>query len=240
LDPAANAVRYVGVPGMINLPSTLAEGLDVRMNTRVKRLHFEDPGWALWDADDLDLGRFDVVLVALPSAQAAEFLAHAPKVHALLQDVEMAPCWAGMYVFESPLALGFDGAFLTGETLSWVARNSSKPGRPRVESWIVHANPEWSHANLGMDQDQAATTLLRELQAIFGSVSDPVFQRGHRWAYASGSYPTPRGAIFDADLGVGACGDWCMGGRIEGALLSGAAAADHILAAQATFQTPRE
>lgn len=233
MEPATDSVRYVGVPGMISLPSALAEGLDVRVETRVKKLSFEDPGWSLWDVNEADLGSFDSVLVALPSHQAAEFLSHAPEMQAQVQNVEMAPCWAGMFVFERPLALDFDGAFLAEEALSWIARDSSKPGRPRVEAWIVHANPEWSRRNLSMDRVQAATALLREFQALFGFIPDPVFQRGHRWGFSSGSDPSARGAFFNAGLGIGACGDWCMGGRIEGALLSGVAAADHILAAQA-------
>jgi predicted NAD/FAD-dependent oxidoreductase len=33
------------------------------------------------------------------------------------------------------------------------------------------------------------------------------------------------GALADADLGLYACGDWCLSGRVEGAWLSGQEAA---------------
>ena len=39
---------------------------------------------------------------------------------------------------------------------------------------------------------------------------------------------------WDADLNLAVCGDWCQGARIEGAFLSGQAAAGHILRSLAT------
>ena len=37
------------------------------------------------------------------------------------------------------------------------------------------------------------------------------------------------GALADADLGIYACGDWCLSGRVEGAWLSGLEAARRLL-----------
>jgi predicted NAD/FAD-dependent oxidoreductase len=230
VEPASDAVRYVGVPGMIGLPTHLARDLKVRTDTRVGRLCRESPGWTLYAEDDSKLGSFEAVLVALPAPQAKDLLAHAPGMQSQIQKVEMAPCWAGMYVFEEPLALEFEGAFLSGEPLSWVARDSSKPDRPGVEAWVFHAGPEWTRENLSMDRDEAAKALLREFQSLFGVVPKVVFQRAHRWAYALASDPARHGALFDGNLGIGACGDWCMGGRVEGALLSGMAMAHQVLA----------
>jgi predicted NAD/FAD-dependent oxidoreductase len=229
VGPAKPSVRYVGVPGMINLASKLAEGLEVRVDTRVKRFSLYDSGWTLYGENEAELGRFDTVLVALPAPQAAELLAHTPEMQALVLQVEMAPCWAGMYVFEEPLALDFDGAFISGGTLSWVARDSSKPGRAGEETWVLHAGPDWTRENLSMDGNEAAMALLRELAAAFGPVPDAVFQRAHRWAFALASETAPHGVFFDGHRGIGVCGDWCMGGRVEGALLSGMVAADQAL-----------
>lgn len=234
VEEAKDAVRYVGVPGMVSLASRLAEELDVRVNTRVEELRSEDAGWTLLASNRKEIDRFDTVLVAVPAPQAVDILSPAPELRTRIAEVEMAPCWAGMYVFPQPLALGFDGAFLSGGALSWIARDSSKPRRPGDEAWVLHAGPEWSRENLAMDRDEAAKALLREFQQAFGSVPDPGFQRAHRWAFALASDPTPYGAFFHVERRIGACGDWCVGGRIEGALLSGMAAANQILASGVT------
>jgi predicted NAD/FAD-dependent oxidoreductase len=214
---------------MISLSSALADGLDVKAGTRVQKLRRDGSGWTLFAEVDAEIDKFDSVLVALPAPQAVELLSDAPDMHAQAGSVEMAPCWAGMYVFPEPLSLGFDGAFLSEKPLSWVARDSSKPGRPPVEAWVLHAGPGWTHENLAMEGDEAAKAILEEFRALIGPTPDPIFQRAHRWAFALASDPVPHGALFDEDLKIGACGDWCMGGRIEGALLSGIAAARRIL-----------
>jgi len=45
-------------------------------------------------------------------------------------------------------------------------------------------------------------------------------------------------SLFDAGLGLAAAGDWCVGGRVEAAFLSGLAIAERILGRDATAATP--
>lgn len=50
-----------------------------------------------------------------------------------------------------------------------------------------------------------------------------------RAAIASAPIGEPR--LFDSELEIGACGDWCLGGRVEAAFLSGRAGAERLLGA---------
>ena len=52
---------------------------------------------------------------------------------------------------------------------------------------------------------------------------------GHRWRYAFVDRPVGSACLLDAAAGLGACGDWCLGARVEAALLSGYAMAGRIL-----------
>lgn len=45
----------------------------------------------------------------------------------------------------------------------------------------------------------------------------------------SGTDELGTGCAWDPDLGVGLCGDWLNGGKVEGAWLSGAALARQVL-----------
>jgi photolyase PhrII len=229
VEPANAATRYVGVPGMIALAGHLAGELDVRAGVRITQVQRTGDSWTLVDEDGRVGGAFDQAVIAVPAAQAAPLLTAAPRLREAALGVEMAPCWAGMFVFDRSLDLGFDGAFVADGPISWLARDASKPGRPSAETWVVHAGPAWTRAHADTPRERAAGLLLHEVRHRFGPLPEPVFERAHRWGYALASEPVGSGALYEADLEIGACGDWCRGGRVEGALLSGIAMAGRIL-----------
>jgi hypothetical protein len=224
--------RFVGVPGMNSVCRHLAVGLDVSYNTRVESLNREGDVWVLKDESGVDLGRFDVVVVSAPAPQAGElFRSCAPDLAARAAAVEMAPCWAVLVTFPERLDLGFDGAFVNDSAISWVSRNPSKPDRPGHESWVIHASTEWSIAHLEMEPDLAAEALVREFGTVLGvQMEQPEYLTAHRWRFALPRSPLQEAFLFDANLGLAACGDWCGGPRVEGAFLSGLTAAGGILA----------
>lgn len=248
--PAGNAdTRWVGVGGMSALGRMLAEGLDLRRSTRIAPPVRDGAGWALLSAADatdataerVHLGHFDRVLVSAPAPQAAPLLAAAPALAAQAAAVPMAPCWTVLLGFAASLDLNWDGLFVNEGPLGWVARDSAKPGRNQGrdqgrggEAWVLHTTPEWTRAHLEATPDAVATVLLEAFAELLGTpLPALVWQQAHRWLYARAEQPLDAGCLWDGDLGIGACGDWCADGRIEGAWLSGEALAGRVLGAAA-------
>jgi predicted NAD/FAD-dependent oxidoreductase len=224
--------RLVGVPGMNALCRRLAGDLPVSFGVRVARLEADGDRWRLVAEDGSDLGVFDAVAVSAPAPQTADLLRPvAPELAARSGGVSLAPCWSVMLGFERRLETGFDGAFVHGSPLSWVARNASKPGRPGGEAWVLHATPEWSAENLELPRSEAARRLLEAFRNSLGrSPESPAHLDAHRWRYALPPDPLPSPFLLDGERRLVACGDWCGGPRVEGAFLSGVAAADALLA----------
>ena len=225
--------RLVGVPGMNALCRELADGLSVRLETQVRQVEPAAQGWRVTADDGLELGRFDAVVVSAPAPQTAALLATtSPVIAEAAAAVEMTPCWSVMVGFEQPLGLGFDAAFVHGSPLGWVARNTSKPGRPGDEAWVLHATGEWSGAHLEVEPPRAARLLLEAFgAAVGGPTAAPVHLDAHRWRFAQPTEPLADRCLVEAGTGLVACGDWCAGPRVEGALLSGLAAADAVVEA---------
>jgi predicted NAD/FAD-dependent oxidoreductase len=228
-EPAKDARRFVGMPSMISLASHLAAGLDVQAGVRIEAVERSGREWRLVDDTGVDVGHFDRVIVAVPAKQAAALLMAAPKLRHAAERVRMAPCWAGMFVFEDRLPTDFDGAFLSEGPLSWIARDSSKPGRPNFESWVVHGTPEWTARHWDVHRNDIPDLMAVELEKVVGPLPGRSFQRAHRWGYALADVPA-RELLYEGALGIGAVGDWCVGGRVEGALLSGIEMAERIAA----------
>jgi predicted NAD/FAD-dependent oxidoreductase len=231
-----NERRYVGVPRMAELVTHLADTVggasDVRFGVRVSRLERDAERWVLSDDHGDSLGVFDAVILGLPAPQAAESLGSLPDVRQRLSNVAMAPCWAGMLAFAEPVPIEADGVFINipSHPLSWTARDSSKPGRPNGERWVVHAGPEWSAARLNRSEDEVCDALFAAFaEAVEPSLPAPTYCGAHLWRYAFAVSRFPDGCVFDAESRLAVAGDWCNGGRIEGAFLSGVAAAGRLL-----------
>ncbi len=237
--------RWVGVAGMSALGRMLADGLDLRLSTRVAPPVRTDAGWTLFSSDDatsstaspVALGHFDRVLVSAPAPQAAPLLAAAPALAAHAAAVPMAPCWTVLLALAAPLCLDWDALFVNDGPLGWVARDCGKPGRARGRAgqvWVLHASTEWTRAHLEDAPEAVASALIGAFAALVGAtLPTVVWQQAHRWLYARAEQPLSAGCLWDAALGIGACGDWCADGRIEGAWLSGEALAGRVLGAAA-------
>ncbi|MGB5266806.1 MAG: hypothetical protein WBN30_09480, partial [Polyangiales bacterium] len=90
------------------------------------------------------------------------------------------------------------------------------------DRWVLHAAPNWSEANLEDDAERVTEALVRAFfDAIGASPSKPAWSKGHRWRFALAENPLEDGCLYDESLGIGACGDWANGNRVEGAFLSG-------------------
>ena len=171
-------------------------------------------------------------LVPNPAPEAVPLLAAAPALAERAAQVAMDPCWAVLVGLDAPVDQDFTIARPEDGPLAWVARNSSKPARRGDEAWVLHARHDWSVAHLEEAPEDIARRLLGALAARLERSSLPVAHlSAHRWRHALASQPIGEPCLFDRALGIGACGDWCLGGRVEAAFLSGRALAGRLLGA---------
>jgi len=224
--------RYVGTPAMSAIAKNIASSLNVKTQTRVQSIGHNRTGWQLNAGPGEQHNGFSHLIINAPAPQAAELTAEFPEFRRTAQQTSMAPCWAAMVTLEERPPLPWDAAFVENSPLSWVARNSSKPGRPTgPECWVLHASPEWSQQHLEESPGPVADMLLQAFWEATGIAPQLLRSAAaHRWRYALPDKPLEQRFLYDANINLAACGDWCGGPRVEGALLSGLALAAHIVA----------
>lgn len=152
----------------------------------------------------------------------------AAALESVARGVRMRACWALMLRYPGPLALDFDGAFVNEGPLRWVARDASKPGRTGPETWLLHAEAEWSERHADLPPERVAPMLVDAFVRLGGAA--PAAWTAHRWRYADTAQPLESGCAWNAGAGLGLCGDWLAGGKVEGAWRSGQALARAVAA----------
>ena len=255
--PTSPLERLVGTPDMNALARRLAADLHVATGQRIDRIERVAGMLALrgttapagvtlgpagpGELGTTELGTFDCVVLCVPADQAVALLDPiSVRLAHEAREVSLDPCFvvglAAGRDDEALRALAFDGAFIgrdgvpSASLLSWVARDSSKPGRPPGERWVLHASAAWSRASGDMPREEVEAAMIAELSRLFDlGPQKPELSFVHRWGYARAQRPLDCGALFDEDARVGLGGDWACGGRVEGAFLSGVALAERIL-----------
>lgn len=231
-----SVARFVGSPRMTSPAALWAADLSLYTEQTVVGLQRVSQGWQVQTKEEGDWPqRFDAVVLAIPSPQVLAFDGLLPSTWTdRLRAIAFRPCWAVMARYEQVPDTGFDGLFANDDQVSWVSWNQSKPGRGSTPVAVIHATADYTSQNLERPKEQ----VIRELTGFlrqFG-VPDPVEALAHRWLYAlsddsafasSISLPT---SLWDPALGLGLCGDYLAGGRVEGAFVSGTDIAKQIAA----------
>lgn len=224
--------RWVGVSRMSTLMRHLLGDLPATFSCRITEVIRGPQYWHLADANGEIYGPFSAVVVAVPAPQAASLLTPSPQLAAIAARVTMEPVWAVSLAFSTPLDTPMEAAFINDDTLDWVARSNSRPEREHPhDTWVLHASHEWTRQHIDRPADEITDKLRQHFgQLLNTELPETTFSLAHRWLYARPTRTRQRGILADDELGLYACGDWCLSGTIEDAWHSGNRAAHQLLA----------
>jgi predicted NAD/FAD-dependent oxidoreductase len=203
---------WIGTPSMNALPRWFANEVTVHGECTAHALLRTEAGWRVVLTDEREFDA-DVVLFAIPAPQAVALLqrsapdvvALTASVHGPLARVTMSPCWSIMCALDDAVDLvalplfGDDGLRLYAQ--------HTRPGRSTHHAWVAHASSAWSTQHL---EDDASAVEARMASAIADAHRGvvPTFLRAHRWRFANVLRGLDAPFLWDAETGIGACGDW--------------------------------
>lgn len=221
-ERASTEKRYVGIPAMNSPGKHLAENLPMHFNQTIDQIDRQDGQWVIHSLESGNIKQqFDWLVLALPAVQTFTLSNLVDKsVEKADAQFKMMGCWTVIASFAEKLNMPFDAAFINDEIIGWICRNNSKPARQGLETWTIHANPQWSQQSIELEKEEAGKRLL-ECAKRLGLDCQNAQISLHRWRYASGSIDAKPGFRAYQHLKLGLCGDWLHGGRVEGAWLSG-------------------
>ncbi|WP_245615564.1 NAD(P)/FAD-dependent oxidoreductase [Afifella pfennigii] len=223
----------IGLPTMSALAEYCADGLDIRTGLTVERIGHASEGYILQSEGAGPLGPFDAVIVAIAAPGAEPLLKAHGRPFERIAEVQMRPTLSGLFSFGAALPIAAE--YLAGMPgIAAAARNRSRAGRAwqdEGEIWIVHGDGDVSQ-ELMQQSDEAATARLMKLLADQASeaLPAPISAKILRYPHARVDRPLGEACLTGGRGRLVACGDWCLGARLEAAFLSGVAAADAVSA----------
>jgi renalase len=228
--------RYRGAHGMTSIPRYLARGLDVRTGERAVRVDAGAGGWEIACASGLRL-EVSALMLAMPVPQALELATSGDyglpaSARQQLEAVSYGPCLALMALLGGPAGVpGPGGMQIKGEPLDWIGDNQRK-GISDLPAITIHAGPEWSRAHFEADEAEVERQLISFASDQLGTDLSSLVAESSlaRWRYSwvTETHPEPF-VVASETPPLLFCGDAFGQPKVEGAALSGLAAADYLL-----------
>ncbi|MEC4811665.1 MAG: FAD-dependent oxidoreductase, partial [Scytonema sp. PMC 1069.18] len=234
--------RYIAPNGMNAIAKFLGQGLEILLNQRVTSINrTPENKWRLILESSNEEITAAAVVVAIPAPQALMLLE--PLGETVLHDtflnrlrfVEFDSCLSVMagYPMASQLLPTWKAiTFIEDDDLAWIGLDSSKRPNPQQPIFVVQSSNAFAQ-NYDQTQDlQSAGEIMLQRAAetlVLPWFKTPDWIQVHRWRYAFPSRPWHETYLLAGDsLPLVCCGDWCGGNLVEGAMLSGLAAAEQI------------
>ena len=232
--------RYRGFGGITSIPKHLAANLDVRTGERVVTVDREGGGWTVACGSGLSVSAGALLLTApvpqsLALAESGNY-ALPGDTRGQLEGISYDPCLAVMALLdgESPVPEP-GGVQIKGEPLDWIGDNATKgiSDRPAL---TIHGGPQWSREHY-RDEEAEVTRALLDLAGgqlgadLAGAAVETSLSRW-RYSWVTSSHEEPC-LVASADPPLLFCGDGFGQPKVEGAALSGLAAADRLLGREA-------
>jgi predicted NAD/FAD-dependent oxidoreductase len=199
----------------------LTEELSIQYEATISQMQRKSGKWHLQCNEIGDIPTlYDFVVLAIPAPQASILIKDLDdRASRITATAEMKACWTMMAHLPHQLTRDFDAAFINQEIISWICQNRSKPMR-QSNLWTIHGKPSWSQENVEISKEDAQDQMLKCLTSLGFNCKDAEISM-HRWRYASGGLQNSMNFLLQPNIGLGLCGDWLNGGRVEGAWLSG-------------------
>ena len=231
--------RYCGTTGMTAIAKHLAQNLTVHTRTKVSKIEFSDQLWWVI-TENGQLFESDALLLTSPAPQTLALLdagqvALTESVRSALEGVRYNMCLAALVPLTAPSLLPAPGGIQArGEVIDWIGDNQQK-GISAVPTLTIHGSADFSAAWFDRDPAEIAQRLIAEAVAKGWLDLGTVHQDGvqtHRWRYAQPATYHDARTLFTTSPGpLAFAGDAFLHARVEGAALSGLAAADALLEA---------
>jgi hypothetical protein len=221
--------RWRGKPAMAAVAKHLARSLNVRLGERIMLVRRDVAGWvaALENGETVCAG---AVLLTPPVPQSlavldAGLVEMPPAERARLESIEYDPCLAVMLVLDGPSRMPPPGGLSPREgPIAWIADNQMK-GASATPAVTIHATAAFSREHWDRDRRESVRQLLRAAEPWLGS--EVTEFQVHDWRYSKPIRTDESPClVLSQSPPLVLAGDAFAGPRLEGAVVSGWAAAD--------------
>ncbi len=225
--------RYIGQAGMASIAGHLAAGLDIKFGQQIAQVAGAKGKWQLTTTNGRQHTAQTLILTP-PVPQSLALLESGSvfipdHIRQALAQITYEPCITVMVQLNAPSQIPDPGGMWPlGEPLAWMADNHRKGISAAPGAVTLHAGPEFSQTFWDAPDFEVSNRLVAAAGTWLGAEVIRSYVR--RWRYSKPLWTHPERFLYsDEPAPLLFAGDAFAGPRVEGAVLSGIAAAERLL-----------
>ncbi|MCS7210208.1 MAG: FAD-dependent oxidoreductase [Chloroherpetonaceae bacterium] len=224
--------RYYGIGGMTAIAKHIARHLEVHLNETVSKFYPNHKAWHI-ETTDGKLYQAESLILTPPVPQSLELVRKSGisipiREKRMLEAVTYLPCLGVLALLEQESKVPHPGGlWLYDDAVLWLGDNQKK-GVSQVPAVTIHATPAFSRTYWDADDAAISKALIEHASKWLGA--KVLYAEVKRWRYSAPDSFVPEPFIaLNAPLPLIFAGDAFVSPCVEGAVLSGMAAAEYLL-----------
>ncbi|MGB2925896.1 MAG: FAD-dependent oxidoreductase [Limnothrix sp.] len=221
--------HYAARDGMTAIAKFIAQDLTVNRGHHLTAIQANAKSWQLTFHNEQTIAAKAIVL-AMPYPQIQPLITAFNPQAKQLQSISYEPSLSLMLGYDSlNIEVPWQELRLGNHPIFRKIIFDGQKRSPQAKTMVLQSHEDFAQDYLDAASLKPAQEMLIESSQTLFKLPEPAWAQMHRWRYA-----LPQAVLgqpylaLDTALPMIACGDWCLGNGIEGAIASGLAAAESL------------
>jgi len=212
---------YSNKEGINKLCSSLIDINDFVKNTKITSCSFTNNNWTLVDQNGIKYENFDRLILAIPATQILQMeLETSNSITEELKNVQYDSV-ATIISYSHSIEQITSKKLFASKSFSKIVNNSIQQDGKNFSCYVFHLDKNLTNKQNFQNKDTVKEYMLEKIYQESGlKLEDNFYIVPHFWKYAFVSKGLTQEYLYDDNICLGICGDYCNGNNLESAYLS--------------------
>ena len=216
-------VKVIGRKGNNDISKYLLKNVRCYFQSELKKINFKNRKWNLI-FNDGEIRNYENLILTCPFPQLKKLSKKYIKNSFIREKIKM-DANITILIEIKKTNLGYSSFLFNDRILGWAGyENSKKRFKSKSDLWTLQSTFNWANKKINQNKVLKKTNakiLIDKFFKLTGIKRTKVlFSLNHGWKYSSNSKPLNIQSYWDKKIGLGLCGDWFGGPRLENGWLS--------------------
>ena len=218
-----NHTKIIGTKGNNDISKYLLQNINCFFQSELKKIDYKQKSWTLTFADGKKKN-YEKIILTCPFPQLSNLAKKFIQNSFIKKKIKMDSNITVMITIKKTNE-NISSYFFNDKILGWAAKENSKNRfKSNQDFWTLQSTYEWANKKINKNRENIESNskiLIDQFFKLTGVKKTKIlFSLNHGWKFSSNSTALNVKSYWNSSLGLGVCGDWFVGPRLESGWIS--------------------